>query len=197
MDSYSGGAQGGQGARARRRPSRIDAIGEVRGECKKARRSGPCGVGVTQRGRAAGRGCNPTRKAPWISPGRCEFVQPLFYCFSQTKDDDVTVGFTRAATAWKAPSRENYLQARFPAASRPRSGVGCKRCWAGAINAITALVRTTPHDKSFQLHELSHYKLLTHQKSELQVVPKNMRRCKSLYSHLRVLIVQIPCRLQK
>jgi len=48
MDSYlGGGRRGGQGARARRSPSRIDAIGEVRGECKKARRSGPCGAGAS------------------------------------------------------------------------------------------------------------------------------------------------------
>ena len=30
----------------------------------------------------------------------------------------------------KSPSVENSLKARFPAASRPRSGVGWKQCWA-------------------------------------------------------------------
>jgi len=41
------------------------------------------------------------------------------------------MGFTRAATAWKAPSIENYLKARFSSASRLRSGIGWKQCWAG------------------------------------------------------------------
>jgi len=52
-----------------------------------------------------------------LAPGHC-------LCRSR-----LTVGFTRAATAWKAPSTESYLKARFPVASKPRSGVGWKRCW--------------------------------------------------------------------
>jgi len=55
-----------------------------------------------------------------------------------------TVGFTRAATAWQSPSTENYLKARFPSASRPRSGVGCKPWLGGSCCSFCAAASYGP-----------------------------------------------------
>ena len=54
-----------------------------------------------------------------------------------------TIGFTRAAPAWKPPLKENYLNARSTSASRPRSGVGCKRCWAAFSQHTQSLNHST------------------------------------------------------
>ena len=49
----------------------------------------------------------------------------------------LTEKLTRAATACKAPSVEDYLKARFPSASRLRSGVGWKPLLARLPSAYT------------------------------------------------------------
>ena len=95
MDSAVGGAQGGQGARARRRPSRIIAR-EVRGERKKARRSGPCGAGAS---------VGQKEKRPGFLQGAVSLFSRYFIALARL-DDGVTIWLSRWAGAGESLRHE-------------------------------------------------------------------------------------------